>query len=54
MLLLYKWDEGYYAKFMLKIILQFLLGKTSVGLNLKIMQNSLHFGPEYWTSLVFK
>ena len=37
---------GWYAEFLLKIIFQFLLGKTSARLNLKIMLNSLHIGPD--------
>ena len=40
---------GWYAEFMLKIILRFLLEKTSAGLNLKIMLNSLHIGPDHQT-----
>ena len=36
----------WYAEFLLKIILQFLLGKPSARLNLKIILNSLHIGPE--------
>ena len=39
-------DLGWYAEFLLKFILQFLLGKTSARLNLKIMLNSLHIDPE--------
>ena len=37
--------QGWYAEFLLKIILQFLLEKTSARVNLKIRLNSLHIGP---------
>ena len=43
-------ELGWYAEFMLKIILQFLLGKTRARLNLKIMLNSLHIGPDAKTT----
>ena len=37
----YVLDLGWYAEFLLEIILKILLGKTSARLNLKIMLNSL-------------
>ena len=41
----YSWDLGWYAEFLLKIILQFLLGKIPARLNFKIILKSLHIGP---------
>ena len=41
---IYNKHLGWYAEFFLKIVLKFLLGKTSARLNLKIMLNSLHTG----------
>ena len=40
--------QGRYAEFLLKIILKFLLGKTSARLNLKIKLNSLHIGSDVY------
>ena len=40
---LIQWVQGWYGEFLLKIILQFLLWKTSARLNLKIILNSLNF-----------
>ena len=38
--------QGWYAEFLLKIILQFLLGKIAARLIFKIKLKSLHIGPE--------
>ena len=47
MLLNHLWapDQVWYAEFMLKIVLQFLLGILAARLIFKIMLNSLHIGP---------
>ena len=38
-------DQGWYAEFFLKIVLQFLLGKIAARLIFKIVLKSLHIGP---------
>ena len=43
---------GWYAEFLLKIVLQLLLGKIAARLIFKIMLNSLHIGPELTKSLI--
>ena len=45
-------DQGSYAEFLLKIVLEFLLGKIAARLIFKIMLKSLHIGAEVkmcWT-----
>ena len=50
----YSGDLGWYAEFLLKIVLQFLLGKIAARLIFKIMLGSLHIGPEVRTCLDFE
>ena len=38
--------QGWYAEFLLKIVLQILLGKIAVRLIFQIMLKSLHIGPD--------
>ena len=39
------WDLGWYAEFLLKILLKFLFGERAARLISKIMLKSLHIGP---------
>ena len=41
----YQTSLGWYAEFLLKIVIQFLLGKIAAKLIFKIMLKSLHLGP---------